>query len=239
LRLEKHLAEAGVASRRKSKEMIREGQVAVNGQTIFEPGYAITEDDQITVNQQALTKENKVYILLNKPKGFVTTCSDEHAEKTVMDLVKINQRIFPVGRLDKDTEGLLLLTNDGTLTWYLTHPSQEFEKTYEALIKGIPEESTINELKKGVVIEEDEKTYRTAPAKVHLLNTDRRTALLQITIHEGKKRQVRKMCRAVGHSVLELKRTREGNLTLEGLKKGQWRFLTPIEIKTLKEHIHD
>lgn len=239
MRLEKHLAEAGVASRRKSKEMIRQGQVAVNGQTIFEPGYAIAEDDQITVNQQILEKENKVYILLNKPKGFVTTCSDEHAEQTVMDLVKVKQRIFPVGRLDKDTEGLLLLTNDGMLTWYLTHPSQEFEKTYEALIKGIPEESTINKLKEGVVIEEDEKTYRTAPAKVNLLNIDRRTALLQITIHEGKKRQVRKMCRAVGHSVLELKRTREGNLTLEGLKKGQWRFLTPIEIKTLKEHIHD
>lgn len=236
MRLQKYMAQCGVASRRKSEELIAEGRVCVNGEPVLTPGLQVDpEIDSVTVDGKSIAEDKKIYVLLNKPKGVVSTSADRHADQTVMDLLPIKERLFTVGRLDKDTEGLLILTNDGDLTFHLTHPSHEFNKTYEGLIKGIPDEKELKHFAEGVEIEDDDHTlHTTAPASVQVLKTYRSTALLEMIIHEGRKRQIRKMCAAIHHPVIHLKRTAIGSITLKGLKTGEWRYLTEEEIHYLK-----
>ena len=228
MRLQKYMAQCGVASRRKSEEMIAAGRVCVNGEAVLTPGLQVDpEADTVTVDGKTIAEDKKIYVLLNKPKGVVSTSADRHADQTVMDRLPIKERLFTVGRLDKDTEGLLILTNDGDLTFRLTHPSHEFNKIYEGLVKGIP---SAGELR----LFDDHTLHTTAPASVQVLKTYRSTALLEMTIHEGRKRQIRKMCAAIGHPVIHLKRTAIGSITLKGLKAGEWRYLTEEEIRYLR-----
>ncbi|WP_195268739.1 pseudouridine synthase [Eubacterium sp. 1001713B170207_170306_E7] len=236
MRLQKYMAQCGVASRRKSEELIAAGRVCVNGETVLTPGFQVNPGvDTVTVNGKAIAEDQKIYVLLNKPKGVVSTSADRHADQTVMDLLPVRERLFTVGRLDKDTEGLLILTNDGDLTFRLTHPSHEFDKVYEGLVKGIPAADELRRFAEGVEIEEDDHTlHTTAPASVQVLKTYRSTALLQMTIHEGRKRQIRKMCAAIHHPVIHLKRVAIGSITLKGLKAGEWRYLTEEEIRYLR-----
>ena len=235
MRLQKYMAQCGVASRRKSEEMIEAGRVTVNGQTVLTPGFDIDPSkDKVCVDQKPIVEDRKIYIMMNKPKGVVCTSEDRHAEVTVMSLLPHRERLFSVGRLDKDTEGLLLLTNDGDLTFKLTHPSHEFKKTYQCLVKGHPDAVALSALEQGVEIDNEGQPYQTAPAEVRLIKRSRGSSQIELTIHEGKKRQVRKMCAAVGYPVVALKRLSLGELTLEGLKTGAWRELTKEEIAYLK-----
>jgi pseudouridine synthase len=225
------MAQCGVASRRKSEELIEMGCVQVNGAIIMEPGFQIDpEIDQITVNGKALTKAPKIYLMINKPKGTLSTSEDTHGRKRVLDLINIRERLYTVGRLDMDTEGLLLLTNDGDLTFYLTHPKHEFEKVYVGLVKGVPDENSLNWFRQGMNIED----YRTAPAAIKVLRESQKTSILEMRIHEGRKRQIRKMCETMGHPIIELKRVAIGKLTLGNLKPGEWRYLNKEEIMYLK-----
>ncbi|MBC3803515.1 pseudouridine synthase [Acetobacterium fimetarium] len=231
MRIQKYMAQCGVASRRKSEELIKQGLVQVNGETIREPGFAVEPDqDEIVVNGKKLTVSPLVYVMLNKPKGVLSTAVDTHGRQRVIDLVPIKERLYPVGRLDMDTEGLLLLTNDGELTFSLTHPSHEFEKTYVGLVRGCPTKPSLERFRQGMAIED----YHTAPAAIRILKQNRDTARLEMKIHEGKKRQIRKMCEAMGHPIIELKRVAMGSITLGELKPGDWRYLTKDEITYLK-----
>ena len=233
MRLQKYMALCGVASRRAAEEMITAGKVCVNGKTITELGTKINpESDKVSVDGRDINlPEKKVYIMLNKPRGYVTTAKDNFSRKTVLDLVPESLgRIFPVGRLDYDSEGLLLLTNDGELTFHLTHPSHEITKGYLAQVEGIPDENAINTLRNGVLID----GRKTMPARVFLRRQAEGKSILQITISEGRNRQVRKMCAAVGHEVLRLRRVTEGPLNLGDLKSGEWRYLTEKEVAQLK-----
>jgi len=233
-RLQKRLARAGVASRRRAEEFILAGRVKVNGEVIRELGVKADPDrDLIEVNGKRLRiEEKKIYVLLYKPRGYVTTARDPQGRPTVLDLLPdIKTRVFPVGRLDYDTEGLLLLTNDGQLTFALTHPRHKVPKTYLALVEGIPGEAKLQELRQGVPLEDG----LTAPALVRLAGKEGRRAWLEITIHEGRNRQVRRMCEYIGHPVIHLKRTSLAFLNLKGLHKGQYRFLTGEEIRKLKQ----
>lgn len=233
-RLQKILARAGVASRRRAEELILAGWVKINGEVVKELGVkADPERDRIEVNGKRIrVEEKKVYILLYKPRGYVTTARDPQGRPTVLDLISdIKTRIFPVGRLDYDTEGLLLLTNDGQLTFALTHPSRKVPKTYLALVQGVPTEAKLQELRQGVPLEDGQ----TAPAQVRLAGKEGRRAWLEITIHEGRNRQVRRMCEYIGHPVIHLKRTGLAFLNLKGLHKGKYRHLTHEEIKKLKQ----
>ncbi len=231
IRLQKVIAEAGLASRRKAEEMMVAGRVTVNGRVITRLGTRVDpERDQVAVDGRILGEEPKVIIVLNKPRGYVSTASDERGRPAVVDLVSVlGRRVYPVGRLDQDTEGLLLLTNDGRLSHALTHPSVGVPKTYVALIRGHPGRSALRTLTRGVDLEDG----RTAPAKVRLIGAHGGNAILEITLHEGKKREVRRMCEAVGHEVLELKRTRFGPLVLGSLAPGRWRRLSEEEVQTL------
>lgn len=233
-RLQKILSTAGVASRRAAERLIVERRVTVNGETIRELGTkADPEKDAIKVDGRRIkTDVAKRYIALYKPKGYVTTRKDPEGRKTVMDLIGHGEYIYPVGRLDYDTEGLLLLTSDGDLAARLMHPRHEVDKEYEVIVLGIPDQAAIDKLKKGVYIEGG----RTSPAKVHVGSTvkgARPTTMLSITIHEGRNRQIRKMCSAVGLPVRDLRRVRMGPITLGRLKPGHWRDLTPQEIRAL------
>ncbi len=233
-RLQKYLAAAGIASRRKCEELILQGKIEVNGKVITELGTKVTEKDKIKYNGKIVKKEEeKVYILLNKPIGYVTTAKDQFSRDTVLDLVKINKRIVPVGRLDMYTSGALILTNDGDLVNKLIHPKNEVNKTYNATVAGKVSIDDIKKLEEGVIIDED---YKTKPAKVKILKIDEEKNLsrIQITIHEGKNRQVRKMCEAIGKRVIALHRSKFANLEVNKLKLGEWRYLTPNEIKNLK-----
>lgn len=232
-RLQKFLAEAGVASRRKCEEIILQGRVEVNGIKVTEMGAKVTAADAVRVDgKDVKAEEKKVYILLNKPVGYITTAKDQFSRKTVLDLVKdIPERIYPVGRLDYDTSGLLLLTNDGDLAYKLTHPSREADKVYHAKIKGVLDEQQIHAIKTGIKIDD----YVTSPAKVRTIERTANDSVAEITIHEGKNRQVRRMLEAVGHVVLKLKRISIGSLKLEALEEGSWRYLTPEEVKGLKK----
>lgn len=235
MRLQKYMAMCGVASRRKSEALIAEGAVSVNGAAVLEPGISIDpEKDEVRVRGKAIALPAGRYILLNKPKGVVSTAKDAHADKTVVDLVGGDERLYPVGRLDKDTEGLLILTNDGDLTFRLTHPSHQFAKTYRCMVAGHVDEKTLQALAAGVVIDCDGTPYRTRPAEVEVLRTKRGATVLQIVIGEGKKRQIRKMCDAVGHPVIQLRRIALGDIRDDALKVGQWRELHPDEIDYLK-----
>jgi len=233
-RLQKILSAAGVASRRASEQLILEGRVTVNGETIRELGTkADPEKDAIKVDGRRIkTDVAKRYIALYKPKGYVTTRKDPEGRRTVMDLIDDSQYIYPVGRLDYDTEGLVLMTSDGELAARLMHPRHEVDKEYEVIVLGIPDPRAIEKLKKGVYIEGG----RTSPAHVHIGSTvkgSRPTTLLNITIHEGRNRQIRKMCSTVGLPVRDLRRIRMGPITLGRLKPGQWRALTPQEVRAL------
>ena len=208
IRLQKYLADAGIASRRKAEELIKQGKVYVNGKIVNELGTKVTPNvDEIRYEGKKLEIEEKyIYILLNKPIGYVTTVKDQFNRDSVMDLVKIRKRLVPVGRLDMYTSGALILTNDGEFVYKVTHPKHEIEKTYTVTIKGIIKKEEVKNLEIGVDIGE----YITKPAKVKILKTDeeKNISRLEITIHEGKNRQVRKMCEAIGHSVLALHRSK-------------------------------
>jgi 23S rRNA pseudouridine2605 synthase len=238
MRLQKYLAHCGVASRRKSETIIMEGRVQVNGQVVLFPGTQVKEGDQVLVDHKEIRPEGNVYILLNKPKGVVSTSSDKHANQTLLDLIHTKKRLYSVGRLDKETTGLLILTNDGDLTFKLTHPSRHVTKTYRCTVRGKVSETDLEQLRLGPVIPLDDGTsYKTHRAKVQVIKENRGSTVLEMMISEGKKRQIRKMCAAVGHPVIHLERTAIGSLRDPGLSPGKWRYLTQEEIIQLKaEH---
>lgn len=239
-RLHKVLAWAGIASRRKSEALIASGQVSVNKKVVTKLGTLVDpENDEIEImaegrilSVQTKKTPRKAYYLLNKPEGYITTVKDTHKRRTVLDLIPNKQeRVFPVGRLDKDTTGLLILTNDGELTYQLTHPKFGIVKTYEALIKATPVKENIDLLETGIKL--DGKL--TAPAEIDSVQpVGKGLSLVIIKIHEGRKRQVKRMFQAIGCPVFKLKRTGYGNLTLDKLKEGQCRDLTPEEVKNLQ-----
>ena len=233
MRLQKYLAHAGVASRRASEELIKQGRVSVNGVVVTDMGSSVGEDDIVAFDSKVISSmvdSEKIYIILNKPVGYVSTAKDQFGRPTVVDLVRdIKSRLYPVGRLDYDTSGLIILTNDGEFTYRLTHPKHEIEKTYVAEVYGIPGEDEIQRFEKGLKIED----YITSPAKLSIVKIKGNNALLQVTIHEGKNRQVRKMCEAIGHKVLSLKRISIGPIALKDLPEGKWRRLTKEEIESL------
>ena len=233
-RLQKFLANNGIASRRKAEEFILEGKVKVNGEIVRELGTKVdSEKDVVEFNNRKVKVNNeKVYILLNKPVGYVVTTKDPQERYTVMDLLKgLNKKVLPVGRLDMNTSGAILLSNDGDFIYKVTHPKHETTKTYIVKTRGVPTERDLEKLRNGVKIEE----YITSPAKVELLLKDNTNniARIYIQIHEGRNRQVRKMCEAIGLSVIALKREGVGNLTCEGVERGKWRYLTDEEVKEI------
>ena len=234
IRLQKYLADCGIASRRKSEELIKQGQVKVNGKTITELGTkVIPNKDSVEYNGKKIElKKEYVYILLNKPIGYVTTVKDQFNRDSVLDLVKTNKRLVPVGRLDMYTSGALILTNDGDFVYKVTHPKHEIEKTYTVTIIGIVKKEEVEKLKKGVEIED----YITKPAKVKILKIDeeKNQSRLEITIHEGKKTQVRKMCEAIGHKVLALHRSKIAGIDVKDIPLGKWRYLTNKEVNKIK-----
>ena len=233
IRLQKYLANNGVASRRKAEEMILAGKVSVNGKVVTELGTKINPSlDKIEVNGQEIKEENEhIYILLNKPIGYVTTVKDQFNRDSVLDLVKTNKRLVPVGRLDMYTSGALILTNDGDFVYKVTHPKHEIEKTYTVTIKGIVKQEEVEMLKQGVKIED----YITKPARVKILKTDeeKNQSRLEITIHEGKNRQVRKMCEAINHKVLALHRSKIAGIGVKDIELGKWRYLKEQEVKKI------
>ena len=223
MRLHKLMADSGIASRRKSEVLISEGQVTVNGKPAVIGQIVDSELDQIVVRGQKLVApKSHVYYLVNKPRAVVSTTSDPEGRRTVTSLVKSNKRLYPVGRLDYDSEGLMLLTDDGGLAQKLTHPKYEVNKTYHVLVKGVITDKAISYLENGVTIE----GKKTAPAKVKIAERQPHNTWVDITIHEGKNRQIRKMCEAVGYPVLRLIRTRLGVWELGDLKSGQSRMIS-------------
>lgn len=233
VRLQKFLANQGVCSRRKAEEHILNGAVKVNGKVVTELGTKINpeKDEVIFKGNKIGEQEKKVYILLNKPIGYVTTTKDQFQRDTVLDLVKVKERILPVGRLDMYTSGALILTNDGEFIYRVTHPKYEIEKTYNVTVKGIVTKEEIVRLEHGVEIE----NYVSGNAKVKILKLDRENDIsrIEITIHEGKNREVRKMCQAIGKKVLALHRSKIENISVKNLKIGEWRYLTNKEVKSL------
>lgn len=230
-RLQKIIANSGYCSRRKAEELIAGGKVMVNGDVVTSLGSKASYSDQITVSGHNLKLESKEYILLYKPRGYVTTTKDEKGRKTVLDLVETTNRLYPVGRLDYDTSGLLILTNDGELTNLLIHPRNNVEKVYVAKIEGIITSAIIKKICAGVVID-GKKTSR-AKAKIKKIDKKKNTSLVEITIHEGRNHQVKKMFEAFGYKVIKLKREKFGNLNLQGLKSGEYRHLSIKEVKVL------
>ncbi|CAI8317810.1 MAG: Ribosomal large subunit pseudouridine synthase B [Acidimicrobiales bacterium AG-410-I20] len=231
-RLQKVLARVGFGSRRACEQLILDGKVKVNGQQAQLGSRVEVETDLVTVEGAPIgVRPDFVYYLLNKPLGVVTTADDPQGRPTVVEMVPENPRIFPVGRLDSDTEGLLILTNNGELTHRLTHPSFGVEKEYVAVVEGKPARSSLRLLREGVVLEDG----KTAPAKIALIEQE----TIRLTIHEGRNRQVRRMCSAVGHPVKRLVRTRIGPLSDRSLSPGSWRELTTAEIRSLEKSVAD
>lgn len=231
-RLQKVIAHAGFASRRKAEQLILDGQVSVNGSVVRELGIKVSQTDRVEVNGIPVEREEPIYFLFYKPRGVISSVKDDKGRKVVTDfLPHVKQRVYPVGRLDYDTSGLLLLTNDGEFANLLMHPKHEIEKSYVAKIKGIPSREKIRSLEKGIQLEDG----KTAPAKVKVLSVDKKkqTAIMEVVIHEGRNRQVRRMLEAIGHPVIKLKRERYGFLTLQGLNVGDMRELNPHEVKQL------
>jgi 23S rRNA pseudouridine2605 synthase/16S rRNA pseudouridine516 synthase len=238
-RLQKYLAGAGIASRRKCEELILQGQVRINNFVVTKMGTKVDpEKDTIEVMGKLIKYKEKKhfsYILLNKPKGYLTSLSDPFGRPIVLDLLKdIKERVYPVGRLDFNSEGLLILTDDGELTHTLTHPAKEVEKVYIVKVKGIPSSEKLKILSKGVVLENN---YRISPCKIYLLKITNGNATLKIKIREGKKRQIRKMGEYIGHFILKLRRTQLGPISIKGVKPGEYRYLNKDEIKSLKKII--
>ena len=236
-RLQKILSHAGISSRRAAEKIILSGRVTVDDKIISELGpKADTEKNKICLDGKILKfDEEKIYVLLNKPKNFLCTVKDDRGRKTVLDLVKnISARIYPVGRLDFDSEGLIILTNDGELTNALLHPKFKIKKTYRAKIFGELTDEKIKKLRTGVELDDG----LTAPAEIFVMSREKNFSVVEITIHEGRNRQIRRMFAAVGCEVKKLKRRRFANLTLQGVKSGKFRRLTEKEIKKLYEHVH-
>ncbi len=232
-RLQKVIAHAGFASRRKAEQLILDGKVTVNGKVVKELGIKVSPNDKVEVQGVPVEREEPVYYLMYKPRGVISSVNDDKGRKVVTDfLPHVKQRVYPVGRLDYDTSGALLLTNDGEFANLLMHPRNEIEKVYVAKIKGVPTKEKLNILQRGVVLEDG----KTAPSKVKMISSDtkKETAIIEISIHEGKNRQVRRMFEAIGHPVLKLKRERYGGITLGGLTAGDVRELTPHEIKQIR-----
>jgi 23S rRNA pseudouridine2605 synthase len=232
MRINKYIASAGIASRRAADELIKNGSVKVNGAVLTEPGYDVQEGDIVLVNGRPVEASEKlVYYALNKPAGFITTASDEQGRPTVLDLMTdVTVRVFPVGRLDGASTGLLIMTNDGSLSYHISHPKNKVWKSYKVLIDSAIGSDKIEELKNGV----DIGGYTTRPARVELLKQTKGTSLLEIQISEGKNRQIRRMIKAVGYNVIELQRTAIGKVQLGRLKEGGYRKLSKEEIEYLK-----
>ena len=233
-RLQKYLAEAGIASRRKCEEYILQGRIKVNGKAVNKLGTKVNPDiDKIEFDDKLVKKQSKThtYILLNKPINYVTTVKDQFHRNTVLDLVKINKRLVPVGRLDMYTSGALILTDDGDFVYKITHPKHEINKTYTVTLKGIVTKEEIEKLEKGVDIGD----FVTSKAKVKILKIDdeKNQTRLEITIHEGKNRQIRRMCESINKKVLALHRSKIGNIGVKDLKIGTWRYLTQREVDEL------
>ncbi|GAG64502.1 unnamed protein product [marine sediment metagenome] len=236
-RLQKYLAGVGVDSRRKCEELILQGQVRVNDTVVTKLGTKIDpQKDTVEVKGKLIKykeKKHYCYILLNKPKGYLTSLSDPFGRPIVLDLLKdIKERVYPVGRLDFNSEGLLILTNDGELTHALTHPTKEVEKVYIVKVKGIPSSEKLKILSKGVTLKGN---YKISPCNIYLLKITNGNAILKIKIREGKKRQIRKMGEYIGHFVLKLRRTQFGPISLKGVKPGEYRYLNKEEIRSLKK----
>ncbi len=230
MRLAKYLAESGISSRRQAERLITQGKVKVNGKTIKELAFTLKPGDRVEFEGKIIEQANKIYLLLYKPAGYISSLADPQGRPRVIDLLSaVNTRVFPVGRLDYDTEGLLLLSNDGEFSNLMTHPRYLIPKKYEAWVQGIVKPDTIRQLEQGVALEDG----ITAPARVRLLSSKKGQSLLELEIHEGKKRQIKRMCLAVGHRVIKLKRTALAFLTLEGVPRGQFRFLTASEVERL------
>lgn len=233
VRLQKFLANAGVASRRKCEELIMQGKISVNGEVVQELGRKISLNvDKVTYCGKPIQNDkNMIYILLNKPIGYVTTSKDQFNRDTVLDLIHVKQRVVPVGRLDMYTSGALILSNDGDFVYKITHPKHEITKTYTVTLKGKISNDAVENLRQGVKIED----YITRPAKVKILKIDEEKNItrLEITIHEGKNRQIRKMCETVGSKVLALHRSKIGEIGVKDLKIGNWRYLRDDEVKKL------
>jgi len=230
-RLQKFLSASGVCSRRKAEELILSGRVAVNGWTVAALGVKVNDSDKVTVDNKPVSAVKQMYVMLHKPEGYITSVQDQFNRPTVMDLIKqYHTRLYPVGRLDYDTSGLLLMTNDGELAQTLTHPGRQVEKVYIARIKGVPAPDELARFRAGLNIED----YVTAPAGIHIVKTFADNVSVKISIHEGRSRQVRKMCEAIGHPVIFLKRVATGKLYLGDLPRGASRELTPDEVRYLK-----
>ena len=236
-RLQKAIAARGIASRRKAEEYIRSGRVRVNGKPVTEQGVKVSAKDKIEIDGITIGQaESFVYILLYKPIKVMTTASDPQGRKTVYDLLSgVETRVFSIGRLDYDTSGLLLLTNDGELAHRLMHPGFGIEKTYEALVDGDVSKESVQQLRRGIILE----GKKTSPARVRILGRDSTTTKLEISIHEGRNRQVRNMLDFIGHHCLKLTRIRYGNLNLKGLRPGEWRYLSTLEVEKLQAITYD
>ncbi|OPJ57390.1 pseudouridine synthase [Clostridium oryzae] len=230
-RLQKYMARCGVASRRKCEELILNGKVKVNGIVVTELGTKIneSEDEVLVSNKRISPVKDKIYIMLNKPCGYVSTVKDERGRPTIIDLIDINERIYPIGRLDYDTSGLILLTNDGDIYNKIIHPRKEVNKVYLAKLRGKLTGNKISRFENGV----DIGGYITAKSEISIIKENTESTDVKITIHEGKNRQIRKMCEAIGNPVISLKRISISNLSLGSLPQGKWRYLTDKELKDL------
>lgn len=234
-RLQKVIASSGYCSRRKAEELIGKGLVTVNGETVREMGVRVGPKDEILVEGNAISKEAKEYYLLYKPRGVVTTVSDDKHRKTVVDLIPTTARIYPVGRLDYDTTGVLILTNDGTLANGLMHPKNRIDKCYVAKVKGVPDAKGLKLLQRGIVV--DRMKVRASRVKMKKVDKKNNTCMIYLTIHDGRNHQVKKMLESIGSEVLKLKRESVSFLTLDGLNSGEYRRLNPKEIHKLYHEI--
>jgi len=229
IRLQKFLADCGVASRRKSEELITEGKVKVNGKLVTELGTKVIQGkDKVTVEGKELEqRKGNIYIMLNKPEGYITTAREQFNRHFIMELLTdVQERVFTVGRLDMDTSGLIILTNDGDFADKITHPKNKINKTYIAEVKGFPDSAEMSKFKKGLKIED----YTTAPAEIRLVAKKKFSSIVEIIIHEGRNRQVKKMCENIGHNVISLQRVALGGLELGSLPLGKWKHLTKKEL---------
>lgn len=233
IRLNKFLSSAGLGARRKIEEFLKANKIEVNGVRVFESGFRVDpKKDQVSLNGRLIEpKDSYLYIMLNKPKGIISTTSDEHGRRSVVSLVSIKERLYPVGRLDQNTTGLIILTNDGELANFLTHPRYQVSKTYQALVAGKPTHQQLNRLRGGVMLQEG----KAAPAKAEVIKDMGNRTLMELIIHEGKNHEVKRICSRVGLEILELKRVAIGTLELGNLPLGRSRELTSEEVKRLKE----